>query len=89
MLNLNKSEGEKLLIFERKIFRKMFVLVQENNVWRILYNYEIYSKYGKYSGTSIVRTIKASRVRWLGHLYRYAGALPAEKVTFSTIEGTR
>ncbi|GFV14193.1 hypothetical protein TNCV_526671 [Trichonephila clavipes] len=38
----------------------------------------------KYGGTDIVRSIKASRIRWLGHLYRYT-----KKVTFSKIEGTR
>ncbi|GFS87309.1 hypothetical protein TNCV_2479491 [Trichonephila clavipes] len=46
-------------------------------------------KYGKHDGTDIVRTIKASRVRWLGYLYRYANVFPFKTVTFSKIEGTR
>ncbi|GFU28022.1 hypothetical protein TNCV_3153501 [Trichonephila clavipes] len=46
-------------------------------------------KYGKYGGTSIVRTIKVSHIRWLDYLYRYPDAFPTEKVTFSKIEGTK
>ena len=86
---LNKAEEDKLLIFERKILRKIFGPVQENNIWRILYNHEIYKKYDKFGGTDIIRTIKASRIRWLGHLFRSSDADPAKKVTFSKIEGTR
>jgi sorting nexin-29 len=86
---LNKTEEEKLLIFERKILRKIFGPIQENNVRRILYNHEIYKKYDKFDGTDIVRTIKASRIRWLGHLFRNPDATPAKKVTFSRIEGKR
>ncbi|GFY66349.1 hypothetical protein TNIN_493151 [Trichonephila inaurata madagascariensis] len=36
-----------------------------------------------------MRTIKASRIRRLGNLYRHADAFPTEKVTLSQIEGTR
>ena len=86
---LNKTVEEKLLIFERKLLRKIFGPIQENNEWRILYNHEINRKYSKFGGTDIVRTIKASRIRWLGHLYRCADAFPTKKVTFSKIEGTR
>ncbi|GFV13957.1 hypothetical protein TNCV_524341 [Trichonephila clavipes] len=41
----------------------------------------------KYGETNIVRTIKASRIRWLGHLYRYADAFPTKKVTFRKLKG--
>ncbi|GFT03328.1 uncharacterized protein TNCV_2985031 [Trichonephila clavipes] len=67
---------------------KVFGPIQENNEWRILYNHEIYRKYDKYGGTDIVRTIKASRIRWLGHLYKYTDAFPTKKLTISKIEGT-
>ncbi|GFV49120.1 uncharacterized protein TNCV_236541 [Trichonephila clavipes] len=36
-----------------------------------------------------MKTIKVSRIRRLGHLYRHADAFSTEKVTLSQIEGTR
>ncbi|GFV99449.1 hypothetical protein TNCV_1514191 [Trichonephila clavipes] len=43
----------------------------------------------KYGRTDNMRAIKLSRIRTLGHLYRYADAFPTKKVTFSKIEGTK
>ncbi|GFT89324.1 uncharacterized protein TNCV_4386201 [Trichonephila clavipes] len=85
---LNKAKEEKLILFERKILRKIFRPIQENNEWRILYHHEIYRKYRKYGGTDIVRSIKASSIRCLSHLYIYADAFPANKVIFSKIAET-
>ena len=80
---LDKAEEEKLVIPERKILKKIFRPIQENNVWRILYNYKIYRKFEKYGETEIVRTTNASRIRWLGHLY--AETFPTKKGTFSEV----
>ncbi|GFW97199.1 uncharacterized protein TNCV_3512601 [Trichonephila clavipes] len=86
---LNKAEEEKLLIFERKILRKTLGPIQENNEWTIFYDHEIYRKYDKYGGIDTVRTVKSSRIMWLGQLYRYVDAFPTKKVTFSKTEGTK
>ncbi|GFX53797.1 hypothetical protein TNCV_1597431 [Trichonephila clavipes] len=57
---LNKAHEEKRLNFERKILRKIFGPIQENNEWRILHNHENFRKYG---WKDIVRTTKTSPIR--------------------------
>lgn len=83
---LNKAEEDSLLVFERKILRKIFGPVKQDNVWRIAYNHEIYKKYGD---PDILKVVKTSRIRWLGHIFRYEDNFPTKKVTFSKIEGKR
>ena len=83
---LKKSEEKLLLTFERKILRKIFGAIKQNDVWRIAYNHELYKKFGE---PDIVKIAKTSRIRWLGHLYRYEDISPTKKVTFSTIDGKR
>lgn len=82
----NKAEESRLLIFERKILRSIFGGVKENNVWRSLYNHEIYTKYKQ---ANILRVIKSYRIRWLGHIFRREDQDPVKKLTFSKIEGRR
>jgi GTP1/Obg family GTP-binding protein len=54
-------------MFERKIVRRIYGPVMENNVWRIRYN-EVLSTLLK--GEDIVRFIKSHRIRWLGYVER-------------------
>jgi hypothetical protein len=56
-----------LRIFERKIIRKIYGPVMENDSWRIRYNEGI-SKLLK--GEDIVRFIKSHTIRWLGYVER-------------------
>jgi hypothetical protein len=42
-----------------------------------------------YKDPDIVRVIKVSRIRWLGHLVRMEANSPFKKVTFSQPEGSR
>lgn len=68
---LTKSDETALLIFERKVLRKIFGAVCENGVWRRRYNYELHNMYrNNYNGKDIVTEIKLSRLRWAGHVAR-------------------
>jgi ribosomal protein S13 len=83
---IKKDEEEKLMSFERKILRKIFGAVRENGIWRIRYNHELQLKYRE---PNIIKVIKASQIRWLGHIFRYDDENPVRKVTFQTPEGKR
>jgi hypothetical protein len=62
------------------------IMTCENGVWRIKYNDELY---GLYKDLDVVRVIKVSRIRWLGHLVRMEENSPCKKITFSQPEGSR
>jgi hypothetical protein len=54
-------------MFERKIIRKIYGPVMENNIWRIRHNEEINTLL---KGEGIVSFIKSQIIRWLGHVKR-------------------
>jgi hypothetical protein len=56
-----------LRIFERKILCRIYGLVQEGDIWRIINNEELNRSINR---VDIVKFIKAQRIRWLGHAYR-------------------
>jgi hypothetical protein len=61
-------EGERALaVFERKILRKIYGPVNENESRRIRQNDELEHII---KGENIVRFIKCQRIRWLGHIER-------------------
>ena len=63
---------ERLLgAFERRILRRVYGPINENGDWRIRYNQEIDALI---DGKTIVRFIKAQRIRWLGHVERMAAS---------------
>uniref|UniRef100_A0A8D8T8C5 Uncharacterized protein n=1 Tax=Cacopsylla melanoneura TaxID=428564 RepID=A0A8D8T8C5_9HEMI len=51
----------------RKIVRRIYGAVQEDDTWRIRYNDEINNIL---HGEDIVRFIKSQRLRWYGHVER-------------------
>ena len=61
---LTKKEEHALLIFERKIFRRIYGPKYENREWKSR-ELEEMSK-----GENIVKWIKGQRISWLGHLER-------------------
>jgi hypothetical protein len=68
----------KLRTFERRIMRRIYGPTCENGVWRIKYNVELY---GLYKDLDIVRVIKVSMIRWLGHLVRMKENSPSNLLT--------
>jgi hypothetical protein len=68
---LTSLNEQQLRIFERKILRKMFGPVQdENGIWRIRKNHELNELIGS---ADTVRFIKSRRMAWLGHVMRMDG----------------
>jgi hypothetical protein len=54
-------------MFGRKIIRKIYGSVTENNIWRIRHSEEINTLL---KGEDIIRFIKSQRIRWLGYIER-------------------
>ncbi|RZF39675.1 hypothetical protein LSTR_LSTR001196 [Laodelphax striatellus] len=64
---LSKRNEGRLVIFERKVLRKIFGPVCEDGVWRIRKNRELRALYQE---PDIIALIKAKRISWLGHVLR-------------------
>lgn len=79
----NKSQ---LAIFERKILRKIYGPVKENEEWRLRYNRELYELY---NSPDIVTDIKVGRLRWAGHIQRMKANEMVRKIMESKPEGRR
>jgi hypothetical protein len=62
---MTKKEEKALLIFERKIFRRIYGPKYEDGKWKSRKNREL-EELSK--GENIVKWIKGRRIRWLGHL---------------------
>jgi hypothetical protein len=68
---LTGRNEQQLKIFERKILRKIFGSIQdENGIWRIRKNQELNELIGN---VDIVRFIKSRRMTLLGHVTRMEG----------------
>jgi hypothetical protein len=72
---LKETIIQKLLVFERKILRRIFGPTKENQMWRIKTKEEL-DKLIKYK--NIVNYIKAQRLSWFGHLKRMSDTRTAK-----------
>ena len=71
------DEERALAVFERKILRKIYGPVNENELWRTRQNDELEAIIKE---ENIVRFIKCQRIRWLGHIERMQdAAIPKKK----------
>ena len=75
-----------LLIFERKIFRKIYSPKYEDGEWKSRTNCEL-EELSK--GENIVKWIKGQRISWLGHLERMEEVRMPKKIFTQELEGTR
>jgi hypothetical protein len=64
---MTKKEEQNLLIFERKIFRRMYGPKSKNGELKSRTNREL-KELSK--GENIVKGMKRQRISWLGHLER-------------------
>ena len=67
---LKETIINKLLVFERKILRKIFGPKNENGIWRIKTNQEL-DEIIKHK--NIIKFIRAQRLSWLSHIERMQG----------------
>jgi hypothetical protein len=65
---LKESVIQRLSVFERRIFRKIFGLTEENNgIWRIKTNMEL-DELIKHR--NIINYVQAQRLSWFGNINR-------------------
>jgi hypothetical protein len=74
---LKESIIQKLLVFERKIRRRIFGPTKENQIWRIKTNEEL-GKLIKHR--NVVNCIKSQRLSWLGHVQRIPDTRTFKKI---------
>jgi hypothetical protein len=70
---MTKKEEQAVLIFERKIFRRIYGAKYEDGEWKCGTNREL-EELSK--GENIVKWIKVHRIIWLGHLERMEDRMP-------------
>jgi hypothetical protein len=70
--SLTLREEHRLRVFENRVLRRIFGSKRDEATggWRKLHNEELH---GLYSSSSIVRVIKARRMRWAGYVARGGG----------------
>jgi len=83
---LTKEEEQALLIFERKIFRRINGPKYENGEWKSRTNRELEEMS---RGENIVKWIKGQEISWLGHLERMEEDRMPKKIFNQELEGTR
>jgi hypothetical protein len=67
--SLTIREQHRLRVFENRVLRRIFGPKRDKVIrdWRKLHNEELHNLY---SSPSIIRIIKARRIRWAGHVAR-------------------
>jgi len=83
---LTKKEEQAVLIFERKIFRRLYGPKYENGEWKSWTNRELEEMS---EGENIVKWIKGQRISWLGHLERMEENRMPKKIFTQELERTR
>jgi hypothetical protein len=83
---VHRKKGQALLIFEKKILRRIYGPKYEDGKWNIRTNREL-EELNK--GENIVKWIKGQRISWLGHLERMEEDRMSKTIFAQELEGTR
>jgi hypothetical protein len=83
---MTKNEEQALLVFERKIFRRIYGPKYEHGEWRTRTNREL-EEMNK--GENTVIWIKGQRISWLGHLERMEKNRMPKMIFSQELEGPR
>jgi len=81
-----KKGEQAVLIFERKIFRRIYGPKYENGEWKSRTHQELEEIS---EGENIVKWIKGQGISWLGHLDRMEEDRMPKKIFIQELEGTR
>ena len=84
-MTLTKKEEQAVLIFERKIFGRIYGPKYENGEWKSWKNRELEEMD---EGEIMVKWIKRQRISWLGHVERMEEDRMLKKIS-QELEGTR
>jgi hypothetical protein len=83
---VTKKEEQALLIFERKICRRIYGPIYEDGEWKSRTNREL-EEFSK--GENVAKWIKGQRKSWLGHLERMEENRMPKKIFTQELEETR
>jgi hypothetical protein len=83
---VTKKVEQAVLVFERKVFRRIYGAKYENGKLKSRTNRELEEMS---NGENIVKWIKGQRISWLGHLERMEGDRVPKKIFTQESEGTR
>jgi hypothetical protein len=83
---LAANDRNSLEVWDRKVFRKTYGIVCENEEWRIQTCTELMELYAE---LDIVTEVKKMRLRWLGHMERMSDDRSTNKLYSNKPEGLR
>jgi hypothetical protein len=86
--SLTLREEHRLRVFENRVLRRIFGPKRDEVIggWRKLHNEDLH---GLYSSPSIIRVIKAKRIRWVGLVARMGQVRGAYNILGGRPEGRR